>query len=121
MIGRNNGLALVSFLQGSTYIIFALFPNPVGLIISAIIFGITAWSIPAIMASACGDQLGSRLAPAALGFVTLFLGIGQAAGPTVAGKISDLAGSFCPAFILAGGVAYFGALVSFFPRYKHQK
>jgi sugar phosphate permease len=112
VIGRNYGLALVSFLQGSVYLMFAVWPTHVGVIFSAILFGLTAWSIPAIMASACGDRLGPRLAPAALGFITLFFGIGQAAGPTVAGRISDLASSFTPAFILAAGVAWFGALAS---------
>ena len=37
----------------------------------------------------CGDVLGPRLAPAALGFMTLFFGIGQALGPNVAGAIAD--------------------------------
>ncbi len=49
---------------------------------------------------------------AALGFITLFFGIGQAAGPTVAGQISDLAESFAPAFIVAAAAAWFGALAS---------
>ena len=58
--------------------------------ISAILFGLSAWSIPAIMAAACGDALGPRLAPAALGFITLFFGIGQALGPAVAGAIAGV-------------------------------
>ncbi len=113
IIGRKYALALVSFIQGSTYLIFAMWTTHIGLVVSTVLFGLTSWSIPAIMASACGDQLGSRLAPAALGFITLFFGIGQALGPTVAGGISDLAGSFSPAFIVAGAVAYLGALASF--------
>ena len=41
------------------------------------------------------------MAPAALGFITLFFGIGQAAGPSVAGIIADRTESFAPAFMLA--------------------
>ena len=61
------------------------------------------------MAAACGDVLGARLAPAALGFITLFMGIGQVVGPFAGGMIADAAGSFSPAFLLAAVVALFGA------------
>jgi hypothetical protein len=57
------------------------------------------------VAAACGDYLGSRLALVALGFVTLFFGLGQAAGPSVAGALADATGSFGPASLLAAGVA----------------
>jgi MFS family permease len=92
------------------YSLFALWPVPSGFTLSAILFGLTAWSIPAIMAAACGDVLGSRMAPAALGFITLFFGIGQAMGPSIAGALADASGSFFSAFLLAGGVALLGAL-----------
>ena len=83
-----------------------------GLLASAVVFGITAWSIPAIMASACGDRLGPRLASAALGFVTLFMGIGQALGPYVAGKIADASDTFVPSFLTAMGAAFIGTILS---------
>jgi MFS family permease len=95
---------------------FALWPGMPGFTLSAILFGLSAWSIPAIMAAACGDILGPRLAPAALGFITLFFGIGQAVAPSVAGIIADAADSFSPAFLLAGGVALLGALGAFLLR-----
>ncbi len=108
MLGRKYGLALVSALQGTAYVLFAVWTAPLGAVISAVIFGLTAWSIPAIMAAACGDRLGSRLAPAALGFVTLFFGIGQAMGPTVGGGIADLTGSFATSFLVAMAIAWTG-------------
>ena len=64
------------------------------------------------MAALCGDLLGPRLAPAALGFITLFFGIGQALAPGVAGALADRYGSFAPAFLLASGVALLGAVLS---------
>jgi predicted MFS family arabinose efflux permease len=113
-LGRKHALALVSFVQGSAYLIFAAWTGHTGLIFSVVLFGITAWSIPGIMASACGDEVGSRLAPAALGFVTLFFGIGQACGPALAGTISHAVGSFAPAFVIAGLTAWAGAVMSLF-------
>jgi sugar phosphate permease len=112
VIGRKYGLALVYLTQGVCYVVFALWQNPAGYTVSAILFGLTAWSIPGIMAAACGDYMGARLAPAALGFVTLFFGLGQAAGPSVAGAIADAAGTFAPAFLLAAGVAFVGGVGS---------
>jgi cyanate permease len=44
--------------------------------------------------------------------VTLFFGLGQAAGPSVAGAIADATGSFAPAFLLAAGVAFVGSVGS---------
>lgn len=108
LIGRKYGLALVYLLQAASYAAFALWRSPTGYTVSAIAFGVTAWSIPGIMAAACGDYVGARMAPAALGFMTLFFGLGQAAGPSVAGALADTTGSFGPAFLLASGVAFLG-------------
>lgn len=108
LIGRKYGLALVYVVQAAAYAAFALWRSPVGYTVSAIAFGLTAWSIPGIVAAACGDYVGARMAPAALGFVTLFFGLGQAAGPTVAGWLTDVTQSFGPALLLAAGVALVG-------------
>jgi len=112
LIGRKYGLALVYLTQAACYAVFALWRSPSGYTVSAVLFGLTAWSIPGIVAAACGDYLGSRMAPAALGFVTLFFGLGQAAGPSVAGALADATGSFGPAFLLAAGVALLGGVGS---------
>jgi MFS family permease len=109
-IGRKTALILVFIIHAVSFTLFALWQDNAGLIISAVLFGITAWSIPAIMAAICGDVLGHRLAPAALGFITLFFGIGQAVAPTVAGIIADLTGSFVGAFLLAAAVAVIGCI-----------
>ena len=109
VIGRKWALAIVYLIQAAAFALFALWPAPAGFVLSAVLFGLTAWSVPAIMAAACGDALGPRLAPAGLGFITLFFGVGQALGPSVAGAIADRAGSFSPALLLAAGAALAGA------------
>jgi MFS family permease len=108
-IGRKRALILVYLIHAVAFAIFGLWVTPIGFTVSAILFGLAAWSIPAIMAATCGDVLGSRLAPAALGFITLFFGLGQAIGPSVAGAIADATGSFALAFIFASIVALLGA------------
>ena len=109
-IGRKRALIIVYLIHAAAFSLFAVWPTPTGFTLSAILFGLSAWSIPAIMAAACGDLLGPRLAPAALGFITLFFGIGQAIGPSLAGAIADATGQFSPAYLLAGGVALLGAV-----------
>jgi MFS family permease len=113
-LGRKTALVIVYIIHSVAFGLFALWPSPSGFIISAILFGLSAWSIPAIMAASCGDLLGPRLAPAGLGFVTLFFGIGQAAGPSVAGILADVSHSLSPALLLAAGVALLGAVGSLF-------
>lgn len=113
-IGRRITLVLVQTIQALALSLFALWRGPAGLTLSSVLFGLTAWSIPAIMAAACGDIAGHKLAPAALGFVTLFFGIGQAAGPSLAGVIADMSGSFSGAFLLSAVVAFLGGLGAFF-------
>jgi sugar phosphate permease len=111
-IGRKGALVIVYLIQAIAFGLFALWPSPTGLTLSALLFGLTAWSIPAIVAALCGDLLGARLAPAGLGFVTLFFGIGQALAPSAAGAVADAAGSLAPAMLLAAGVALLGAMGS---------
>ena len=114
LLGRKFGLVIVYFLQALCFTVFGLWKAPAGYSVSAGLFALTAWSIPAIMAAAIGDHLGARLAPAALGFVTFFFGIGQALGPFTAGRIAFATGTYTAAFVLAGGVALSGGLASLF-------
>jgi MFS family permease len=108
-IGRKRALILVYLIHAVAFGLFGLWRTPTGFTLSAITFGLAAWSVPAIMSATCGDLLGPRLAPAALGFITMFFGLGQAIGPSVAGAIADTRGSFSLAFVLAAVVALVGA------------
>jgi MFS family permease len=58
--------------------------------------------------------VGARLAPAGLGFITLFFGIGQALGPYVGGKLADITQSFMLPFLLASGVSLLGTVTSLY-------
>ncbi|RJQ55664.1 MAG: MFS transporter [Desulfobacteraceae bacterium] len=111
-MGRSKALTVVYLIQATAFGLFAMGESPLSFTLSAVLFGLSAWSVPAIVVAACGDMLGPRLSPAALGFITLFMGTGQVLGPFVGGIIADAAGSFSPAFLLAAAVAISGALGS---------
>jgi predicted MFS family arabinose efflux permease len=116
--GRKIALAVVFVIQAASFIVFGLWKSMPGYLLSSFLFALTAWSIPAIMAASCGDLLGPELAPAALGFITLFFGIGQAVGPALAGRIADLTGSFSPAFVIAGAASLLGGIGALFLKGK---
>jgi sugar phosphate permease len=111
-LGRSRGSALAYLVLGLSYLIYALVKVEFGFYLSAVLFGLTAWSIPTIMAAAAGDFVGPRLAPAGLGFITLFFGIGQAIGPALGGYLADTSGSFTVPFLVAGGLSLLGSCVS---------
>lgn len=108
-IGRKGALVIVYLIHTVAFSIFGLWLETAGFTTAAVLFGLSAWSIPAIMTAACGDLLGPRLASTALGFITLFFGIGQVIGPSVAGVMADAADTHSPAFVFAAGVALLGA------------
>jgi MFS family permease len=103
--GRRLALLLVFASQSISFLAFGWSRDLRMIYLSAALFALTAWSIPALMAALSGDIFGPRLAPAALGLMTVVFGIGQALGPYLAGRIADAANSFSPAFLMAGLVA----------------
>jgi MFS family permease len=118
VLGRRFGSLLAYLTIALAFIIIALWRSPTGFYVSAIVFGLSLSSIPAIMTAAVGDSVGGRLAPAGLGFITLIFGIGQSLGPAVAGWIKDFTGTFAWAFILSAAVSLMGAAGSLLLRKK---
>ena len=110
LIGRRAALCIVFCLHTLSFATFAFSTSVIGFYASALAFGISAWSIPSIVAAFSGDIVGARLAPAALGGVTVIFGIGQALAPYVAGKLADALGNFSYSLMLASLVALAGAV-----------
>ncbi|HVN96867.1 MAG TPA: MFS transporter [Syntrophorhabdaceae bacterium] len=117
-LGRRLGSMLAYLTLAFSYLVFVFWKDYTGFYISAVVFGLAAFSIPTIMAAAAGDAVGGRLAPAGLGFITLFFGVGQAFGPAVAGWIKDSAGTFTYAFLLAAAISLVGGFGSMILRKK---
>ncbi len=99
-IGRNTAVMAILVLQAVCFALFALWTSTAVLTISAVLFGLTIWGGPPIVAVICGDMVGPGAAPAAYGFLTAFHALGQAAGPYVAGRMADSFGSFAAAYLL---------------------
>ncbi|MEE4377612.1 MAG: YbfB/YjiJ family MFS transporter [Candidatus Competibacteraceae bacterium] len=104
-LGRKAGLIIVFALQGIAYVLVAATLPDFFLYLSFGLFGLCAWSIPSIMAAAAGDYMGPQRAVAAFGAVTFFFGIGQIAGPAVAGMMAEANNSFSSSYWLAAALA----------------
>ena len=111
-IGRKAGLILVFALQGLAYGLVAVQLPEVFLYLSILLFGISAWSIPSIMAAAVGDYMGAERAVAAFGTITFFFGIGQISGPGLAGVLAEGSGSFSGSFLMATAMAVLAILLT---------
>ncbi len=112
ILGRNKGAALAYLVLACSYAVFALFNSMGAFYLSTVLFGLSAWSIPTIMAAAAGDHVGPDLAPAGVGFVTLFFGIGQVLGPTLGGYLRDVTGAFTLSFSVAVVISLIGLVGS---------
>lgn len=100
-IGRKRGLALVFMVQTVAYLLAGFKLGSTGLIVSIVLYGLSVFAIPAIMAAAIGNYLGLARAATAFATVTVFFAFGQTIGPAVAGLIAGKGGSFTVAYQLA--------------------
>lgn len=107
--GRRTSLITVFGLQGLAFLAFGLSRELPSVYLSAALFAITAWSIPALMGALAGDIFGARLAPAAIGLMTIVFSLGQVIAPYFAGAVADATQSFSLAFVAGGIVSIIGA------------
>ena len=113
-LGRKITIIAVYSLFTVSYALAAAAHAAVLLYVSIGIFGLAVWSIPTIMSAAVGDYMGPQNAVRAFGFITLFFGAGQIAGPALAGFLADSFGSFSPAFYLCAFLTACGAGLTVF-------
>jgi len=113
-LGRARTLALVYTLQGVSHLLLALNPLPGSVYLSVALFAISAWSIPSIIAAAVGDYLGPLKAASGFATATLFFGLGQITGPSIAGLLAEKSGNFSESYILASILTIVAASMSLF-------
>ncbi|MFW5734676.1 MAG: MFS transporter [Oceanidesulfovibrio sp.] len=83
---------------------------------SVVLFGLAAWSIPTIMTATVADRLGPARTALGFSFITFFFAVGQVVGPTGAGALGEVTGSFTMAYALSAILTLMGAgLASLLP------
>lgn len=111
-IGRRGGLMASSLAQAVAFALVAGSFGEVALFASVVCFGISAWSVPTIMAAAAGDQVGPERAAGALAVITLIFAAGQAIGPVGAGALAEWTGRFGPGFGASAAIAILAVALS---------
>ncbi len=118
---RKTGLILVFSLQLGSYLLLAFPLGTYTIYLSGILFAISVWAIPTIMAALVGDLAGPARTAAVFGFVTFLFGIGQIAGPVIAGYLAERAGHFAISYLLIAVVTAAALFLSIFLQIKsHQ-
>jgi len=97
--GRKRGLMTVFGVQTLAYLLAGSRLGPLALFGSVVLYGITVFAIPAIMAAAVGDYLGKARAAAAFSIITFCFAIGQTLGPAVAGMVAQSTGTFTVSYL----------------------
>jgi len=117
-LGRRAGLITVFSIQMLSYLLIASKLPGIILYLSIFFFGVVAWSIPSIMAAIVGDYIGPTRTAEVFGFITFIFGLGQIAGPAVAGMLAELTDSFNNGFSMAAGFAGIAIVLTTFLRYR---
>lgn len=119
-IGRKGGLAVVFLIQTLAYLLVGVGIGSWMLWASVFLYGIVAFSIPAIMTAAVSDYLGVAKAAAGFSLITFFFAGGQTVGPAVAGLIAQNTGSFSAAYLLSAAITFLALIFSLtLPRPDH--
>ncbi|SDI11959.1 MFS transporter [Propionivibrio dicarboxylicus] len=112
VIGRRYGLAVIFVVHSLAYFLAGIEAGSVALIGSIVLFGISMFAVPAVMAAAIGDYFGVVGAARAFSLISLFYGAGQTLGPAIAGVIAGSRGSFSSTYLLSSMLTLVAAVYS---------
>lgn len=102
--GRKFALMLVFSIQTIAYLLVAMKWPMISVYVSVGCYGLVAFSVPTIIAALVGDFTGPQGVAAVFGFVTFVFGIGQIAGPAIAGSLAEITTSFSTSFFMASAL-----------------
>ncbi|RXT08806.1 MFS transporter [Ammoniphilus sp. CFH 90114] len=109
-IGRMPSLFLVYISQAVLLLAFSMTDHYVLLLVETVLYAVTLWGVPTVMVAAVGDFVHPLKTPVAIGFITLFFGVGQFISPVITGTLVDLSGSYLTAFFLSSFVCFLGSV-----------
>lgn len=113
-LGSSSALAAMFAMEGAALALLALGDGLAWYAVSAVLFGASFWGFPPAIAKACAALVGPALAPAAIGLLAVFFGVGQVFGPVVGGLLADRTGALSAALLLgvaADAAGGFGSLL----------
>lgn len=109
-IGRMWTLFIIYVGQATLLVLFIVTTQPALLLLETVLYSLTLWAVPTVIVAAVADITHIRKTPMAIGFITLFFGVGQWLSPMVSGWLIDLYGGYGLAFLVSAGICYAGSL-----------
>ena len=109
---RKFGIMCAFAVQTLAYYLVSLNAGMVPLYASMMLFGLSVWAIPTIMAAAMGDYFGVDKAAWALSAITFFFALGQVLGPASAGILADTYGGFSTAYLVSAALTGLGLTIA---------
>lgn len=108
-IGRMFTLFLIYMIQTLLLLAFALTSSFHLLLMETIIYAMTLWAVPTVIVAAISDLTTPVKTPLAIGYITLFFGVGQWISPVITGSIVEDSG-YTMAFYLSSAVCFIGSI-----------
>lgn len=108
-IGRLLTLFIVFFIQTILLFSFAFTSHPYLLMMETIFYAATLWAVPTVIVAAVSDMTIPSKTPVAIGYITLFFGIGQWISPIISGSIIEHF-SYSYAFYLSAVICFCGSI-----------
>lgn len=112
--GLRAGMMSTLTVQALAFALIALDTGTYGLYLSVVLFGLSAWSMPSIIAAAAGDYLGPEAAAAGFSMLTLMFACGQVLGPAGTGVLAEWTGGFAVSYAIAVGLNALAVLLCLF-------
>ena len=114
--GHRAGIVSALVAQAIAYGLIAAGTGTIGLYVSILLFGLSAWSLPSIVSAAAGDYFGPERAAGIFALLTLIFAVGQVLGPAGAGFLADWTGGFAAAYGVTTGLNCVAAILCLFLR-----
>ncbi len=112
-VGPYKSLIFVYTLQTIAHVILTLNIDSSAIWFSAIIFGISVWSIPSLVTLLISYHFDTKRTAQILSLATLLFALCQAIAPVAAGYIYDLTNDFSYVFILTSSLTFLAIILSF--------
>lgn len=109
-IGRLLTLLIVFMSQSLLLISLSLSKNYAIIFTIIAIYGITLWAVPTIINASVSEYIHPNYLTIGMGFVTVFLGIGQLVSPAITGFLIEYSNSYFTAIIFSSITAFLGGL-----------
>lgn len=113
-IGRLQTLALAYFSQSLILLLMVFTTNSLLLLVEVALYGLSLWAASTVTNAAVSEIVENRLIPVAMGFLTLFFGVGQFISPIITGMIIDFTHNYAVSFYVSSAVVLLGCLICLF-------